>query len=268
MPAKKEKKWTEEILIEFIENTYGQDKGWLVLDHVRSHVSGFARTADAVAFGMWPSRGQLIMGFEVKISKGDWQRELFMPEKADEIAQYCDKWWIVAPPGLISIDELPEKWGLLEPARKNLKIIKQAQDLETEFQQLPRQFVSCIFRRFVEKVKKPSRDDLRNEYRKGLTEGVDRAAMLDLDEATKRIVQDYKNLKERVEKFETTSGIDVGERNFLLQYQAENLKWLLENTKNLQGDLPQTINNLKKTLTTLEEARKHMGLKMKDASRW
>ena len=41
-------------------------------------VDGFAgggRYADAIAMNLWPSRGLAVHGFEIKISRGDWQRE-------------------------------------------------------------------------------------------------------------------------------------------------------------------------------------------------
>jgi len=69
------------------------------------------RWADAVAMNMYPSRGMEIHGFEIKVSRNDWLRELKNPEKSSTVQQYCDRWWIVAPKELIKPGELPPTWG-------------------------------------------------------------------------------------------------------------------------------------------------------------
>lgn len=69
------------------------------------------RWADAVAMNMYPSRGMEIHGFEIKVSRSDWLRELKNPEKSSTVQQFCDRWWIVAPKELIKPGELPPTWG-------------------------------------------------------------------------------------------------------------------------------------------------------------
>lgn len=69
------------------------------------------RWADAVAMNMYPSRGLEIHGFEIKVSRSDWLRELKNPEKSSTVQQYCDRWWIVAPKDIIKPGELPPTWG-------------------------------------------------------------------------------------------------------------------------------------------------------------
>lgn len=87
------------------------------------------RTADALAFSLWPSRGLELHGFEIKVSRGDWLRELKNPAKADAIATYCDRWWIVAGDDKVVVspeEELPKTWGLLVASDKGLKTVKAA----------------------------------------------------------------------------------------------------------------------------------------------
>ena len=64
---------------------------WAFIREFRN-ATGFSatRSADALAFGMYRSRGQAIIGFEVKTVRSDWLRELKNPEKAEPIAQFCD----------------------------------------------------------------------------------------------------------------------------------------------------------------------------------
>lgn len=85
---------------------------------------GSARRADLVRVGMWASRGLGIDVHEIKASRSDWRRELGDPAKAEAWWPYCNRFWVVAPPGVVAVGELPEGWGLMElPASgRRLKI--------------------------------------------------------------------------------------------------------------------------------------------------
>lgn len=101
---------------------------WAVFFEV-GNATGFRtrRHADAVALGIWPSRGHAVIGFEFKEDRRDWLREKQNPEKAEAVAQHCDCWFLVtsndkiAPP-----EELPAPWGLYvaNAARSKLKLVK------------------------------------------------------------------------------------------------------------------------------------------------
>lgn len=75
---------------------------------------GSSRRADLVRVGMWRSRGAGIDVHEIKVSRGDWRRELDDPAKAEAWWPYSNRFWIVTPPGLIRPEELPAGWGLME----------------------------------------------------------------------------------------------------------------------------------------------------------
>lgn len=106
---------------------------------------GTNRHIDALAIGLWPSRGMDIEGFEIKVSRSDWKRELADHAKADAIQRYCDRWWIAAPKGLIPVAELPSSWGLLELDGTAIRVKVQAPKLEA----LPplRGFIAAVLRR-------------------------------------------------------------------------------------------------------------------------
>lgn len=97
------------------------------LEQVRN-AAGFdaTRTADAMALSLWPSRGHELHGFEVKVSRSDWRTELNNPEKAEVWTNVVDRWWIVAPKGIVPVDEVPAAWGLLEVVGEKLRTTKQA----------------------------------------------------------------------------------------------------------------------------------------------
>lgn len=81
-----------------------------------------ARTADAIAMSLWPSRGLVLHGFEIKVTRTDWHKELHNPAKAEMIAQFCDFWWlVVGDKDIVKPGELPDAWGLLSPYGKGLR---------------------------------------------------------------------------------------------------------------------------------------------------
>lgn len=93
----------------------GNGDGWAFVPHVRN-AAGFDanRTIDAVAMALWPSRGLVLHGIEIKVSRADWLRELKNPAKAEGFAGLVDYWWVaVADAKIVQPGELPDGWGLL-----------------------------------------------------------------------------------------------------------------------------------------------------------
>jgi hypothetical protein len=88
---------------------------WAFLEQV-ANGTGYQRQyrwADALAMGLWPSRGMELHGIEVKVSRTDWLRELSNPGKADSIHRYCHRWYVaVSDPDIVKPGELPLNWGL------------------------------------------------------------------------------------------------------------------------------------------------------------
>lgn len=80
--------------------------------------------ADALYMGFTSASGRILIGHEVKVSRADWRRELDKHGKADPWADQCHEWWIVAPPGVVPVEELPQDWGLLNPptGRKRVRM--------------------------------------------------------------------------------------------------------------------------------------------------
>jgi hypothetical protein len=129
---------------------------WALLFEV-SDATGARHTrfADAVAMSLWPSRGLELHGFEIKVSKYDWRHERDTPNKAETIASYCDRWWLVTCPGVVdNISEIPPAWGWLELAGNgdllksgapNLHQMKPADKLEAK--PIDRLFLAALLRR-------------------------------------------------------------------------------------------------------------------------
>jgi len=195
---------TSEIMVA-LEARYA-DASWAFLPQVRSTTGAVAaRTADALAMGLWPSRGLELHGFEVKASRTDWIKELKNPSKAEEICQFCDRWWVVIGSRTLVLDsELPPTWGLIVPRGEKLIIKVPAPKLDA----LPvdRGFLAAILRRAQEWVRPDEIQDAEVEaaYEKGKRES----------SRTDRLqAEHYKSDKERLQRaiadFEKQSGICI-----------------------------------------------------------
>jgi hypothetical protein len=91
-------------------------RGGVVLHEVQSREG---TRADALAIDFRNGHPSLI-GYEIKVDRGDWLNELDRPEKANAWAQYCTEWYVAAPAGVVrtDVDELPDGWGLVTPTAK------------------------------------------------------------------------------------------------------------------------------------------------------
>lgn len=107
---------------------HGNGRRYAVASQVRSH-AGFdaRRTADFVAMDLWPSMGLTLHGHEIKVSRGDWLRELKDPSKAAEFIPWMNCWWVVASSErIVRPGELPDDWGLMAMRGGLLATVKKA----------------------------------------------------------------------------------------------------------------------------------------------
>lgn len=157
-----------------------------------------ARTADAIVMSLWPSRGLELIGFEIKISRSDWIKELQTPEKADVISKYCDRWYVVVSNrNIVQTSELPPNWGLMVFDIDKLKVVTEAPLLKPLA--LDKPFLAAILRRAWEiTVSDIKIEDARQEgYEQGYKYG-------------KEMMDDQLNtLVDYINEFQTKSGIDI-----------------------------------------------------------
>lgn len=180
------------------------EPAWIVLYEVRDG-TGFStagRRADALALGVWPSRGLQIVGFEVKVSRTDWQRELARPAKAESIARQCDEWWVVSANGAVDGGDVPKGWGWLEADAKGLALrkahpAKKPAKLEREFLM---SVVRSVSRSYVPKSQVHARAEARAEELAALRSTDNRYAL-----------EQAKELAGKVEQFEAASGLKISE---------------------------------------------------------
>lgn len=177
---------------------------WAYFPEVRD-AAGFnaSRSADGVAFDTY--KGHAIHGFEVKVSRADWLRELEQPGKCEAVGQYCDHWWVVAAPGVVRPGEIPPQWGLLLPNGDGLRMEKAAPK-RADVTPVARTFVALLFRRAC--VASPVVEQLAAARAAGVEEGQRRA------EATRDHAQrELDRLRASVKRFEDAAGVKLDEYN-------------------------------------------------------
>lgn len=161
----------------FTKGGNGGNGEFCFLEKVRNGAAFNAnRTFDAIAIALWPSRGLTIDGFEVKVSRSDWQRELAQPEKAEDACKLVDRFSIVAPRGVVLDGELPVTWGLLEVVGKRLVATRAAPPLRppvpARLSTISRDFLVGILRSIPAAVPRVTAEgELRAAERKGHDEG-------------------------------------------------------------------------------------------------
>lgn len=74
--------------------------------------------ADYLALDCWGNYGpehqrHPLLGFEVKISRSDYLREIKDPGKSEPFRRVCTEWYVVVSDPTIVRDDLPDGWGLL-----------------------------------------------------------------------------------------------------------------------------------------------------------
>lgn len=91
---------------------------------------GKGRRCDALYAGFTSQSGRILIGHEVKISRADWNHERENLGKADQWADQCHAWYLVAPStAIIPADEVPPGWGLMVPnprAKRRFQIVVKA----------------------------------------------------------------------------------------------------------------------------------------------
>lgn len=103
--------------------TAGGPPRHVMAEHVRYDPGYGHSIADALSIDTWrdSGRGQCLHGYEVKVSRSDFLREVRDHAKHTTWARHCRYWWIVVPHESIALAAgqrpkdawLPHGWGLL-----------------------------------------------------------------------------------------------------------------------------------------------------------
>lgn len=145
---------TETQVYERVRNRFSQKGAYAFFRTVRAQLTTSGRTqerwADAVAMGLWKTRtDHELLGFEIKVSRSDWLRELKSHSKSEAVGRFCHRWWIaVGDKEIVKLDELPDTWGLLVPHGNTMRVAKKAPKLEPE--PMTRAFIASLLKRASE----------------------------------------------------------------------------------------------------------------------
>ncbi len=178
---------------------------WAIFFEVQSATGGAAsRRADAIAMSLWPSRGLEVHGFEIKRSRSDWLRELKNPAKAETIARFCDRWWVVTTPDVVKLEELPPTWGLLVLRGTTLRQEREAPKLDA--QPIGRPFLASLLRSAHS----------ASQGEAAIRKAVDAAVATKAEEwrksreqARKEAGEEAAKLREAIAAFEAASGVSI-----------------------------------------------------------
>jgi hypothetical protein len=125
--------------------------------------TGLGRFVDGVAFNMWPSKGHIIIAFEIKVSRSDFRNELKDPSKREFAVKTADEFYFVVPKGMVDPGEIPHECGLMEvsedgeicvrskPPKPEFRFVKKYPEV------MPRGLAAAILRRM-----NPDSIDMRN----------------------------------------------------------------------------------------------------------
>jgi len=201
---------TVQELIAALRRRY-REPAWALFTEVPNATGwGAVRTADAIAFGVWPSQGLELHGFEIKVSRSDWLREIKRPEKADKIMAYCDRTWIVAgEKGIVDLQGLPPIWGLLEPHGDDLRATKTA-ERNPAAKALDRHFLASLMRqafRYIEHQIAEG-DGSNKAYERGVKDG-----KLSAEIGLARLEREAASATRNIEAFERASGVRINDWN-------------------------------------------------------
>ena len=187
--------------IEMLRKTC-KDGGQIVLAQVRNATGANykVRTADALIVETWKSRGMGFIGVEYKRHRHDWLREMRDPAKADEIAQYCRGWLILAPAGLVQLGELPTNWGLWEIKGKRIFRTVKPPPMEAKAPTLP--FICAILR--SNQTIDPSLEVIFDAQRSARKELQDKH-----ESEVNEIRQGHRALQDKVRQFRDATGLSL-----------------------------------------------------------
>lgn len=172
---------------------------WAYLEEVAPRPIG-GGFADAVAINLWNSRGYAIHGFEVKVSRRDWLRELKKPEKAEPIFGFCDYWFLVSEQDVVKPGELPATWGHLERRGSSLAVVKAAPKLTPS--PITREFFASLVRRAHGQIEALA--DVRCRDKVAEAKGaIAKRVQEEVEHATRK----HKELQAQVQRFTEQTGL-------------------------------------------------------------
>ena len=139
---------TTKAMLDALRERYPRPE-WAFMTEVPNGTGAKAsRRADAVAYNLFPSKGNIMICFELKASKSDLQKELNDGTKSNAIGQFADYFFLVCPDGIIDDSILlPKTWGVLTYKNGTLRQTKKPVSLKPA--QFDNGFVAALLQSLV-----------------------------------------------------------------------------------------------------------------------
>lgn len=231
---------------------------YVVMQEV-SDMAGFyrSRSADFVIMSLWPSRGLSLTGIELKSSRSDWLSEKKKPEKAENIFQYCDYFYLLTNgDDIANIEEIPETWGWLNIKGSRVVVVKEAPKLTPVV--ITKHFLAALLKRASDKSNYTRTDliqdtiDLEKDKVKN-----------DSKRTIESLTSELKRANESISEFNNASGINLKYLPYktTAKQVGEALKFIINGGANdLRNDLTselkifsETYNSINNTLKSINE---------------
>lgn len=179
------------------------------------------RYLDFMVINLWESRGQSIIGFEVKSYRSDWLSELKRPEKQELHAPYCDYFYLLTTKeDIAKLEEIPENWGWMVVKNDKLFTMKKAPKLNAK--PMSKSMMVSIMRRAADKTDYIHKDDIADKIKEESDRKLEMAKRnRDYD------IDNYKTLKTKVEEFEQASGLKLNTWGCLPKELGEAVKLVM-----------------------------------------
>lgn len=223
---------------------------WIVFEQLANATgASCSRHVDMAALSMWTSHGAFAFHvYELKRSRGDLQKELKDPRKADAIGQYADYFWLVVDDvKIIDGIVLPENFGVLAPKNQVLRVVTKAPKLTPK--PMTRGFVAAMIRNVTTQyVPRAQHQELRDGLDAKVREGVERAKLYNREDAGSF---ELDALKKAVALFEEKSGVQINRYNAANIGDAVRIVLEARNTFG-QEALKRNIGQLERTAHQLE----------------
>lgn len=106
---------TSKQICEFLRRLHTESDQWVYFEELATATGSRAENRlDAWAMHLWPSTNFKRVTYEIKVSRGDFLRELKSPQKRKLGLLYSNLFYFVTPRGLVKPNEVPPEAGLIE----------------------------------------------------------------------------------------------------------------------------------------------------------
>lgn len=190
----------------------GNSEEWVLFDELRSDAgfNGGTSQCDLLAVNTWPSRGFRRVGHEVKVSRGDWLKEMKNPAKADWWWKLCHHWYLVVPKpyrDIVKDGELPDGWGLMEVSDTKVRVVVKPTSRPAP-NPITASMMVGMFAHTDRRQKRHDANALRLAHQAGRAEGLEAGR---LQKHEDRLVESARLTQQRASEFARATGIDMND---------------------------------------------------------